>query len=169
MGHWLVQWQNNEVCYSLGLRNSVDESSSFSMSCFPSHCCIWCSCSPGLFPSLPRENHMTHSSLTWIYGRGLEKICSFLKNKWRFKIGNCHGWAHSGRWRLSLFSLFHIYLLITDKTKNSHWHWTATCAGHLMYIISKLHHHSAARHHCPLSQTGILSLRTSMICQIPHH
>lgn len=103
----------------------------------------------------------------------LEEICSysliFLKNKWRFRTGNCHGWAHSGRWRLSLSSLFHIHLLITENTKNSHWHWTATCAGHLMYVISNLHHHSAVRHHRPRSQIGILSLRTSMICQIPHH
>lgn len=113
--------------------------SSFSMSCSPSHCCTGCSCSPGLFPSLPGRT-------TWLLAHWLEsmeellkEICSysliFLKNKWRFRTENGHGWAHSGGWRLSLSRLFHSHLLITDNTKNSHWHWTTTCAGHLMYII----------------------------------
>ena len=81
-----------------------------------------------------------------------------------------HSWAHSGNWRLSFSSLFHSHLLITDNTKKSHWYWTMTCAGHLTYIISDLHHHSAVRHHYPLSHVGILSLRqTWIICQIPCH
>lgn len=173
-----ADWGSRTLMMSLG-------TPLFSMNSSPSHCCIGCNWSSGVLPRLPQENSMILGSLTWGYGRPLRRyLLSFLhfsKEQMKAKNRKLSEVNLLSRWRLNLFSFFHIHLLITNNIHNSHWCWATICAEHFMYVIFNLHQTTGyypLRLLSPFTDRNIKPqwiwmihnmLNANATCQMPHH